>query len=242
MDALPHQAEGWAFFLDFDGTLVDIAAAPDAVVVPENLPAMLTTLAAKAGGALALVSGRSVETLDRLLRPARLPAAGVHGAEIRLVDSMFVTSAAAEAIEIARRSMTDLAARDPRFVLEDKGVAVALHFRSVPEEASTVLAAAERAAAETGGAMTVQQGKMVVELRPANADKGRALATLMTQRPFAGRRPIAVGDDLTDEPMLAAARALGGVAVRVGSSMPDSAASLHLANPAAVRGWLATLT
>jgi trehalose 6-phosphate phosphatase len=241
MDALPHQAEGWAFFLDFDGTLVDIAAVPEAVVVPEDLPAVLTALAAKAGGALALVSGRSVETLDRLLRPVRLPAAGVHGAEIRLPDSAFVTPVAPEVIEIARRAMTELAARHPGLILEDKGVAIALHFRNAPAEASTVLDVAERAAAETGRAMVVQQGKMVVELRPSNADKGRALATLMTQRPFAGRRPIAIGDDLTDEPMLAAARALGGVAVRVGSSMPDSAASLHLADPAAVRGWLAAL-
>jgi trehalose 6-phosphate phosphatase len=238
---LPRRVEGWAFFLDFDGTLVDISDVPNTVVVPDDLRSLLSRLSDKAAGALALVSGRSIATLDNFLKPLRLPTVGVHGAEMRLADADYLTPVVPEAMEIARRALSEVAARHPALILEDKGVAVALHFRGVPELEAVATAAAEQAATETGGVLVVQHGKMIVELRPANTDKGRALAALMERRPFLGRRPIAIGDDVTDETMFAMARSLGGTAARVGQSGFESAASERFANPAAVRGWLAGL-
>ena len=239
-DTLPHRAEGWAFFLDFDGTLVEIAAAPDAVVVPGDLPALLTRLAAGADGALAVVSGRTIEALDRLLAPAQLAAAGVHGAELRLPDGERWAAGAPDMTR-ARRLLLDFAGEHPGVLAEDKGVAVALHYRRAPDLAAAAIAAAEAAARDSHGALSVQHGRMVVEVRPAGADKGRALAAFMTHTPFDGRRPIAIGDDLTDEAMFAAARTLGGIAARVGPENEPTAASLHIADPASLRGWLAGL-
>lgn len=239
-DALPRRAEGWAFFLDFDGTLVDLAERPDGVSVPADLPGLLSRLADRAGGALAVVSGRTIESLDWLLAPARLATAGVHGAEVRLPDGQRLAVATPD-LTRARRFLLDFAAAHPGLLADDKGLAIALHYRSAPHLAAAAIAAAEAAAADSQGALSVQHGKMVVEVRPAGADKGRALATLMKHAPFAGRRPIAIGDDVTDDAMFAAARALGGIGLRVGPANEPTAASLHLADPAAVRGWLGSL-
>jgi len=240
-DALPRRAEGWAFFLDFDGTLVDIAAAPDAVIVPDDLAAILRRVSNKTDGALAVVSGRTIATLDRFIGPPPFPAAGVHGAELRLPSGERTGLAAPRSVDRARRAFADLAERHTGLRLEDKGVAVALHFRSAPELEAVAADLARAIAAETHGELDVQLGKMVVELRPANADKGRALASLMEHAPFRGRRPLAIGDDVTDEPMLERARAFGGMSVRVGAPGPGGATSVYFADPAAVREWLAAL-
>ncbi len=241
VDKLPRLLEGWALFLDFDGTLVEIADTPAGITVPADLPRLLMRVTAKAGGALAILSGRTIEALDQFLAPARLASAGVHGAELRLPDGERLT-ASPEGADEALRSVRDFGARHPALVVEDKGVAVALHYRAVPDLAASAIAAAEAAAVRSRGVMTVQHGKMVVELRPADADKGSALSTFMARAPFDGRRPIAVGDDLTDEAMFVAARAQGGLAVRVGREKMTSAATIGVADPAAVRGWLATLS
>jgi len=240
-DTLPRRAEGWAFFLDFDGTLVEIADAPDSVVVPGDLAGILARVARKTDGALAVVSGRPISTLDRFLGPPPFPAAGVHGAELRLPDGERVGLAAPPSVDKARGVFLEFAARFPRLHFEDKGVALAVHYRGAPELETAVADLARAVAAETLGEMSVQFGKMVVELCPARADKGRALATLTEHAPFRGRRPVAVGDDLTDESMFAAARMLGGIAVRVGANDRTSAATANLSDPSAVRGWLAAL-
>lgn len=240
METLPRRADGWAFFLDFDGTLVEIADTPDGVVVPRDLAAELTRVAARADGALAVVSGRTVATLGRLLAPAQLAAAGVHGAELRLPDGERLASGAPDLTRV-RAGLEDFAVAHPGVLVEDKGVAVALHYRRAPHVAAAAIAAAEAAARDSHGALEVQHGKMVVEVRPAGADKGRALGTFMMHAPFAGRRPIAIGDDVTDEAMFATARTFGGMAVRVGPANEPTAASLHIADPAALRAWLATL-
>lgn len=240
-DTLPRRAEGWAFFLDFDGTLVDIAEAPDRVAVPDDLKGILARVASKAAGALAIVSGRRLATLETFLGPNSFPAAGVHGAEIRLPDGRRLDAPLPASVNGVRHAFSDFAARHPRLRLEDKGVAVALHYRGAPELQTAVANLVHAVAAETRGEMSVQFGEMVAELRPADVDKGRALATFMEYAPFHGRRPLAIGDDVTDESMLAQARALGGVAVRVGSGEVGSAASAFLSSPAAVRRWLAAL-
>jgi trehalose 6-phosphate phosphatase len=206
-----------------------------------DLRGVLAGAAGKAGGALAVVSGRTIATLDRFLGPTSFPAAGVHGAELRLPDGELISVAAPRFLDEARRAFSTFASSHPRVRLEDKGVAVALHFRGAPELETAAVDLARAVAAETLGEMSVQLGKMVVELGPARVDKGRALATLMEHAPFRGRRPVAVGDDLTDESMFVAARMLGGMAVRVGADDRTSAATAYLADPSAVRGWLAAL-
>lgn len=239
MDTLPTGADGHAFFLDFDGTLVDIAPTPDGVVVARALPPILTRLQERAGGAVAVVSGRTIDALDRFLAPAKLAAAGVHGAEVRFSDGRRVAGAAPQALAAVRAAFETFTAAHSQVLLEDKGVALSLHYRAAPELEAAARACAETAIAGVGGGLAVQPGKMVVEVRPAGADKGRAVETLMGTAPFQGRRPVAVGDDLTDEHMFAVARDLGGMAIRVGTDARTTLATLTLPDSAAVHSWLA---
>jgi len=237
---LPASLHACAFFLDVDGTLIDIAETPDGVVVPADLPDILTALAKKTGDAVALVSGRTIAALDRLLAPARLPAAGIHGAEMRLANGAAETQSAAD-LNSVRDGLRDLAARHPELLVEDKGAAIAVHYRAAPalgpyvEEALRSLVAGK-------GRLRLQPGKMVFEVRPASADKGGALARFMETPPFSGRAPVAIGDDLTDEHMFQIARNRGGLAVRVGEDDRETAADAGLATPTAVRAWLRVLT
>ena len=231
--------DGWAFFLDVDGTLIDLAETPDGVVVPPDLPAMLDRLAERAGGAVAIVSGRAIAALDRLLAPAHLAAAGAHGAELRLAGGA-VETVAGPALDGVRTRLAALAARHPKLLVEDKGVAIAVHYRADPQLGPVIGSALDEIVASHDG-LHVQPGKMVFEVRPAGVDKGRAVATLMQTAPFAGRRPLAIGDDLTDETMLAAARRLGGMGVWVGATMPPGGADARLDGPESVRRWLRKL-
>lgn len=236
---LPTTPDGWAFFLDLDGTLIDIAQTPDEVVVPPELPGTLTRLASRAGGALALVSGRTIGTLDRLLAPARLPAAGIHGAEMRFADGGRQTLAP-PVLDAVRLYLSELAARHPELLVEDKTVAIAVHYRPRPElRAELEAALAAIVSADPG--LDLQPGKMVFEVRPAGADKGLALARFLETPPFAGRRPLAVGDDLSDEHMFRVAADRGGLAVRVGADHRETAAAACLNDTQSLRSWLSTL-
>ncbi len=236
---LPATPDGWAFFLDVDGTLIDIAETPDGVVVPPELPKLLADLSARTGGAVALVSGRAIATLDRLVAPARLAAAGVHGAEMRFADG-HRENLGGDALADVRPQLVALGRKHPALIIEDKGPAVAVHYRAEPALGPTIQSAlADIVSARP--ALHVQPGKMVFEVRPAGADKGRALGIFMQRPPFAGRRPLAVGDDLTDEHMFAIADQLGGRGVKVGADSDESAAPTRLADPATVRAWLADL-
>ena len=237
--SLPDSPDGWAFFLDVDGTLIDIAPTPEAVVIPPALPGLLTRLSARAGGALALVSGRPIASLDRFFAPARLPSAGIHGAEMRLPDGREETRAAPE-LEAVRDRIAAFAARHPELLVEQKSVSITVHFRARPELESTV---AEAIGAIVSGipGLALQPGKMMLEVRPEGIDKGQALARFMAMPPFAGRRPLAIGDDLTDEHMFQVAVETGGMAVRVGSDGRKTAANAGLADTRAVRAWLSNL-
>ncbi len=236
---LPVSADGWAFFLDVDGTLIDIAVTPEAVVIPPELPGLLMRLSASAGGALALVSGRPIESLDRFFAPARLPAAGIHGAEIRLPDGRQVMRAAPE-VEKVRGEIAAFAARHPELLIEQKSVSITVHYRARPELEPTVAAAMGAIISGVPG-LALQPGKMMLEVRPAGIDKGGALARFMEAPPFAGRRPLAVGDDLTDEHMFQVAVDRGGVAIRVGTDDRQTAAEARFDAPQAVRAWLSNL-
>jgi len=235
----PATADDWALFLDVDGCLLDFADAPDAVQVPCGLVDAVQAWARRLDGAVALVSGRSLDTLDGLFPQLReLPAAGLHGLERRNVEGIrheapSPPAALANVAAEARR----IAAEYPGAIVETKGPNLALHWRRAPQAATALraLAAAELPRLPGYG---LQAGDHVLELRPGgDADKGSAILAFLAEPPFRGRVPVFLGDDLTDERGFAAVNARGGISVLVGAR-EDSAARHALRDPAAVRAWL----
>jgi trehalose 6-phosphate phosphatase len=227
----------WAFFLDLDGTLLEIADTPQAVDPGEQEIELLHRLHQACGGALALISGRSLARIDQLFSPLVLPAAGQHGAERR--DAQGVRHRhrfPVERLRLVAGGIRSFAARHRGLVFEDKGASVALHYRLAPQLAEAAHEAVREAAQPLGDAVEVQGGKMVVELKPAGCDKGRAIAEFMGEAPFAGRVPVFLGDDVTDEYGFRMINRLGGHSVKVGAG--PSAARWRLENPAAARAWL----
>lgn len=229
-----------ALFLDVDGTLLDIADRPQAVQVPGDLVAVLSALHDHLQGALALLSGRGLDELDRLFDPLRLPAAGLHGLEIRWPDGRTSSPATAPELSAILAQAHALAKSLPGIVIEDKRHTFAVHYRLVPHLQDRVQAEAQRWLTQLGSGWELQPGKAVVELRPAGRDKGDALLQLMRHAPFTRRQPWMVGDDLTDEHAFAMASQMGGTGVLVGERA-GSVARWRLADPSAVRAWLAAL-
>lgn len=228
--------DGAALFLDFDGTLVELAEAPDAISVPGELAGLIGHLAARLDGRLALVSGRALGDLDRHISCPGVAMSGSHGLELRLADGRVLPLARPEALDSAGEEIRRFAERGGEgLIVEEKPASVALHFRRAPEREAEVGALVEDLAARTG--LVVQRGKMVAELRPAGADKGDALIALMREPGFAGARPLFMGDDLTDEHAFEAAAALGGAGVLVGPER-ETAARYRLAGVAEVEQWL----
>lgn len=222
-----------AVFLDFDGTLVDLAVRPDLVVVPKRLSRTLENLSGRLDGALAIITGRPMDAVDAFLAPALFSTAAAHGTERRGADGNFVKPAAsviASAQRIAER-LNALVSREPRLVLEQKAGAVALHYRQAPELEHLCRIAMQQAVEGEEG-FAVVDGKMVVEARPAGVDKGAAIEWFMNNAPFTERLPVFIGDDRTDEDGFAAVTRMGGVAIKVGDGA--TAASHRLKNPAAV--------
>ncbi len=215
LDARGHRDEA-AFFVDFDGTLVDIAPTPDAVVVPTRLAGLLSRLSERTGGAVAVLTGRSLDTIDRKLGPTVLPGCGQHGLELRLPCGRSVSRDVAE-MDPVRRSLTALSADWPGGVeIEDKGLALAVHFRAAPDAAATIERDVARAVGHAPERFRLRHGKMVVEATLAGTSKGTALRRLMMEAPFHGRAPIVFGDDVTDDDAFDAARAFGGTSYQVG--------------------------
>lgn len=234
---LPAFGADWALFLDIDGTLLDLADHPDVVRVDEAERALLAHLSRATGGALALISGRSVAAIDALFAPMRLAAAGQHGLERR--DARGGVHRHASPSQELRRAAARIgafAARHAGLVLEDKGLNLALHYRLAPQMEGAVHAAMDQAAAELGAAFELLRGKMVVELKPSGRDKGSAIEEFMREAPFAGRRPVFVGDDQTDEYGFMVVNRLGGESVKVGAGA--SAARWRIPDAGAVRAWL----
>lgn len=228
-----------ALFLDLDGTLIEFGDTPMAVRVPDSLRGLLARLAAGCAGALAVVTGRSLATLDGLLAPLVLPAAGLHGLERRDAAGRLqhAPPALRGALEPFVTRLAGFAANTPGLLVEDKGAALALHYRAVPAAAGAVAAFADELAAALPPELVLQRGHMVVEIRAAGADKGVAIAAFMDEAPFAGRRAVFVGDDRTDEHGFEFVNARGGLSVKVGDGA--TLARARLADPAAVRAWLA---
>jgi trehalose 6-phosphate phosphatase len=224
-----------ALFLDFDGTLVELADAPGAIAVPAGLAPLLDRLAARLDGRLAIVSGRSLDDLRSHLGGAAAVLSGSHGAELHYADGRRIPVSIPPGLAAARDEIRRFAAVDEGLLVEDKPAGVALHYRLAPEREAEAGAFLAKLAARSG--LVLQRGKMVAELRPEGTDKGVALRRLMGEPPFAGARPVFVGDDLTDEDAFRAAGSLGGEGVLVGPARP-SAARWRLDNVAAVTGWL----
>ena len=233
----PAPADDWALFLDVDGCLLDFADRPDAVAVPDALRQRLRALAARLDGALALVSGRSLATLDTLFGPLRLPMAGLHGLERRTADDRVVSAPPpAPLLAKVRDQARRIADGYPGAVVEDKGAALALHWRQAPSAGEALRAFADAALPWLHG-YRLQPGDQVVELRPATADKGDAIEAFLGEAPFAGRRPVFAGDDLTDEHGFEVVNARGGTSILVGARR-GSVARFGLRDPGDVRAWL----
>ena len=230
--------DGDALFLDVDGTLLQIAHHPQAVRVPPHLLTALERLTKRFGGALALISGRSIANLDELFAPLQLPCAGVHGLERRGADAVVHRDDTTALLTPLRAPLADFARGHPGLLLEDKGQSLALHFRNAPACASEAETLLRRLIAASGSSLELKPGKMVLEVTPGNADKGTAIAAFMQEPPFAGRRPVFIGDDVTDEDGFAVVNAQGGLSIRVGEPDAPSAARHCLADEAAVLTWL----
>jgi trehalose 6-phosphate phosphatase len=229
--------EACAFFLDVDGTLLEIEPRPEDVAADATLKYLLAELGAAAGGALALISGRALVDIDRIFAPLIFCAAGSHGAEIRYPDGSR-RSSNYHVMDNARPQVLDFIAAHPGLRLEDKGAALAVHFRQAPVLGPKLLEFLHPLAQMNG--LAIQKGKLVAELKEAQHDKGKAIAALLEQAPFLGRTPVFIGDDLTDECGFLFVNAQGGISVRAGCTAA-SAAHFCLPDPAAVRAELRKL-
>jgi trehalose 6-phosphate phosphatase len=235
-------AQEWAVFLDIDGTLIEFADDPRPLPADRGLQLLLRRLASRTAGALALISGRDIGSIDVIVRPLSLPAAGLHGFERRSATGALSRRPPPEApvLERARERLRATAAQDARLVFEDKGFALAVHYRRAPELAAQIQRAARDIAHQSGGALELRPGTLVAELAPPGASKAAALAEFMREWPFAGRQPLFVGDDLTDEPAFEWVNGVGGLSVAVNVSRA-TAARTQLPSVSSVRHWLQAL-
>jgi len=233
LSALSAQAP-LALFIDFDGTLVDLADAPEAIAVPADLSARLAKLAGSLDHALALISGRAVIDLERHLGTLQVASAGSHGIDRRHADGSALGEAPQGMSAEAEASLREFAT-SRGLHLETKPHGSALHYRSNPEAEPEGSAFADTLAAQHG--LVVKRGKYVIELVRPGADKGGAVQAFMQVAPFAGRRPVFIGDDVTDEDGILAVQEMGGMGISVGERMP-TAALYHLADTRAVHAWL----
>jgi len=229
-----------ALLLDIDGTLIDIAARPDEVVVPATLRETLQNLQHRTGGALALVSGRQLLDIDRLFSPLKFSAVGGHGAEIRqLPDGPVDAANAAPLPKVLTQGLFQLADGRDGVIVEDKSYSLALHYRLAPQHERAILDGVAQLCADWP-MIGVLPGKAVVEVKQTGANKGAGIRKLMKAAPFAGRKPIFLGDDVTDEFAVAAVPEFGGFAMSVGRAIPG--AVYRFDSPSAVRDWLGKLS
>lgn len=234
--ALANAGQEIALFLDFDGTLVEIAPSPDDVRLDRRVAPTLDTLRANLGGALALVSGRPISFLDNALDPYRFDIAGLHGAQIRTDGEIRAQSEVPAEMHEATRDLVRFANSNVGIIVEDKRISIALHWRLAPQLKDEALALLRAIAARMGPGIRLQEGKAVAELVPAGASKGNAIAWMMRNAPYAGRRPVFIGDDITDEDGFKSVNALGGVSIRIGDG--ETCAAHRIASPTQLRSLL----
>jgi trehalose 6-phosphate phosphatase len=227
----------WAYFLDIDGTLIDIADTPDAVRIDTALLDLIARLHRASGGAMALVSGRTISDIENRLGMPRLPLAGQHGLERRdAAGRLWIHAAPPAAKSAIKEALEPVLARHPGLLLEDKGMTLALHYRLAPHLAAYAHRLMARLADAADAGLEVQHGKRVAEIKPAGFDKGTAVTDYLAEPPFMGRRPVFIGDDLNDEHGFAEVNRLDGISIKVGKGA--SCARFRLPDVAAVRSWL----
>lgn len=226
-----------ALLLDVDGTIVDIAPTPKEVHVPLRLCVSLEKLSGRLGGACALVSGRLIESLDRLFSPLKLSAIGAHGAQMRVAGAVH-EGRVTQLPDVLRRKLA--AAQSPGVIVEDKGYSLALHYRGAPKREAELRALAAEACRDYAAEdIDVLAGKSVLEIKHSGINKGAAVLELMKLPPFAGRRAVFIGDDVTDEAVFAVVPQIGGLGFSVGHIFPGLAGAFH--SPRQVRDALEKL-
>jgi trehalose 6-phosphate phosphatase len=238
---LARRLDEIAILLDIDGTLLDLAPTPREVWVPPGLSRTLNRLLEKTSGALALVSGRSLNDIDLIFAPEQYPVVGGHGAEMRLaIDSEAVASHAPPMDKELKRRLAAIAKLSPGILLEDKGYSLALHYRLAPHAEKAIYEAVSLIRADLPNApIEVLPGKCVCEIKPSGFTKATGVRELMTHEPFKGRRPIFIGDDVTDESVFGIVPEYGGLAFSVGRHAKGMAG--YFDDPREVREWLARL-
>jgi trehalose 6-phosphate phosphatase len=229
-----------ALFLDVDGTLIEIAQSPDSVRVPASLRNTLDLASERVSGALALISGRKLGDLDNLFAPSVYPAAGQHGFERRdYAGNLVLPQVDLQRLETARGHLSALVARYPGLLLEDKGSGLALHYRNAPHLEDSLRQLMNELLICVSPQFELKPGKFVFELTPAGYSKRTAIEAFMQEAPFAGRTPVFVGDDITDEDGFAAVNAMEGYSIRVGADKSaNTAARFHFGSVSAVVAWL----
>lgn len=228
-----------AFFFDVDGTLLNIAPKPEQVTVPDTLKDSLQKLRARCGGAVALVSGRTLDVVDALFAPLKLAAAGCHGAEMRFTPDGPRMEFGRPVPSAIRHAFAGLGMIDRRIVVEDKIYSLAFHYRTAVDREAELLALAQERLKPFAPEFIMIHGKAIVEIKSATFDKGKALERLLAIPPFQGRDPIFCGDDTTDEDAFRALPAYNGVGISVGHRM--AGAQFMFPNPHSVRKWIAHL-
>jgi trehalose 6-phosphate phosphatase len=228
--------ENDAILLDIDGTLLDIAPTPDDVHVPAALRRSLVRLVSSTGGALALISGRTLESVDALFAPLITAAVGCHGAQLRAKPESPTELPVPPLSEAIRQAFSDVTLLQPGVRVEDKHFTLAFHCRLAPDREEPLFELLRARLAPFVSEYTLMRGKFIFEIKPRNCTKGEALRVLMRRAPFAGRRPVFFGDDTTDEYAFAALHQFGGIGVSVGQRMPN--ASYMVDTPRNIRHWL----
>ncbi len=236
---LPQEGEAWALFLDLDGTLSPLKEKPADVVLETRLLDLLQQLHRRLDGALAIISGRSINDLSRLLSPLELPLAGQHGAERHdEVNGYSLSEPDYATLHEAREELRRFLGAHPELELEDKGASLALHYRNAPDKQPTIERQLDSLRERLGDALIMHGGKSVFELRTTSCNKGEAIHHFMQAAPFAKRTPVFLGDDLTDEDGFEAVNALGGYSIKVGQG--ETRARYRLDDTHAVEAWLKT--
>ena len=234
----PPPSLDWCLFLDVDGTLIELTDAPSQTSADAEIKSLLQEISERLGGAVALISGRKIATLDQLFAPLELPAAGLHGVERRRVDGVIQGASFVDSqLEPARAALKSLVDAHPGTLLEDKERTIAVHFRTAPQFAEAMRDGVIEIAKSLGRHYHIQGGQMMFEIKPRGFSKATAIQSFMKESPFRGRRPVFIGDDLTDRDGFAMVESQGGLSIGVGERHVQG--QYYLANVPAVRAWLA---
>jgi len=229
-----------AFFFDFDGTLVELAPTPDGVQVEPRVVELLSELRRLTNGAVAVVSGRGIDSIDAFLGMPDLPIAGLHGAERRDAngDTQRIGFHDQRLLRM-EQVLAQVVNEHPGMLLEIKGAALALHYRNAPDREPVAREATERLVADYPGAYVLQPGKMVYEIKPKDVDKGRAMRAFLDEPPFVGRFAVFAGDDLTDEKGFAVVNERGGLSIKVG--VGETMARTRIESISALLDWVESI-